>query len=157
MPRDRRKVVRRTPDPDPVYNSTLVSKFINNIMRCGKKSLAQRLFYKSLMIIENRTKSEPIKVFEKALQNSLPGIRVKSKRVGGATYQVPVEVRPEERYALGMRWLINSAKNRGGKDFPGRLASELIDASNGQGAAVKKRDEVHKMAEANKAFASFRF
>jgi small subunit ribosomal protein S7 len=157
MPRDPRKVVRRTPEPDPVYNSTLVSKFINNIMREGKKSLAQRLFYKSLLIIENRTKSEPIKVFEKALQNSLPQIRVKSRRVGGATYQVPVEVRPEERYALGMRWLINSAKSRGGRDFPSRLAGELIDASNGQGNAVKKKDETHKMAEANKAFASFRF
>ena len=157
MPRDKRTVVRRTPEPDPVYNSTLVSKFINNIMRCGKKSIAQRLFYRSLLIIENRTKSEPIKVFEKALQNALPTIRVKSRRVGGATYQVPVEVRPEERYALGMRWLITSAKSRGGKDFPSRLANELIDASNAQGNAVKKRDETHKMAEANKAFASFRF
>src|SRR5688572_28342469 len=104
MPRDPRKVERRRPEPDPVYNSTLVSKFINNIMRMGKKSTAQRLFYRALAIIEQRTKQEPIKVFESAIQNSLPTLKVKSRRVGGATYQVPIEVRPEERYAMSMRW-----------------------------------------------------
>ena len=157
MPRDPRRVVRRTPEPDPVYNSTLVSKFINNIMRRGKKSLAQRLFYRALGIVEHRTKQEPIKVFEKAVQNVLPTLKVKSRRVGGATYQVPVEVRPEEKYALAMRWIIQSTKERGGKDFSGKLATELIDAANNTGASIKKRDDTHKMAEANKAFASFRW
>jgi len=157
MPRDPRTVTKRTPEPDPVYGSTLVSKFINNIMRRGKKSTAQRLFYMSLAIIEKRTGKEPIKVFEQAIQNVLPTLKVKSRRVGGATYQVPVEVRPEERYALAMRWLINAAKLRGGKDFSSKLASELVDAANGTGTSVKKRDDTHKMAEANKAFASFRF
>jgi small subunit ribosomal protein S7 len=157
MPRDPRRVTKRTPEPDPVYNSTLVSKFINNIMRRGKKSLAQRLFYRSLAIVEQRAKQDPIKVFEKAIQNALPTIKVKSRRVGGATYQVPVEVRPEERYALAMRWIINAAKDRGGKEFSGKLAAELMDAANGAGTAVKKRDDTHRMAEANKAFASFRW
>jgi small subunit ribosomal protein S7 len=157
MPRDPRTVTKRTPDPDPVYNSTLVSKFINNIMRCGKKSTAQKLFYRALAIVEHKTKQEPIKVFEKAIQNALPTIKVKSRRVGGATYQVPVEVRPEERYALAMRWIINAAKDRGGKEFSGKLAAELIDAANGSGVSVKKRDDTHRMAEANKAFASFRW
>jgi small subunit ribosomal protein S7 len=157
MPRDKRTVTKRTPEPDPVYGSTLVSKFINNVMRCGKKSTAQRLFYTSLAIIENRTQKEPIKVFEQAIQNVLPTLKVKSRRVGGATYQVPVEVRPEERYALAMRWLINATKARGGKNFSSKLAAELIDAANGTGTSVKKRDDTHKMAEANKAFASFRF
>ncbi|MCH7472878.1 30S ribosomal protein S7 [bacterium] len=157
MPRDPRKVVKRTPGPDPVYGSTLVSKFINNIMRRGKKSLAQRLFYKSLAIVEERTGGEPIKTFEKALQNVLPTLEVKSRRLGGATYQVPIEVRPERRYALAMRWIITAAKARGGKDFPSKLAAELIDAANNAGASTKKRDDTHKMAEANKAFASFRW
>jgi small subunit ribosomal protein S7 len=157
MPRDPRKVERRTPKPDPVYNSTLVSKFINNIMRKGKKSIAQRLFYRSLAIIEQRTKQEPIKVFEKAIQNVLPTLKVKSRRLGGSTMQVPVEVRPDERYALAMRWMINAARERGGKEFSNKLAAELIDAANNAGNAVKKRDDTHKMAEANKAFASFRF
>jgi small subunit ribosomal protein S7 len=157
MPRDPRTVVKRVPEPDPVYGSTLVSKFINNIMRMGKKSTAQRLFYMALAIVEKRTGKEPIKVFESAIQNALPSLKVKSRRVGGATYQVPVEVRPEERYALAMRWLINAAKARGGKDFSSKMAAELIDAANGVGTSVKKRDDTHKMAEANKAFASFRF
>ena len=157
MPRDPRKVVKRTPEPDPVFNSTLVSKFINNMMLKGKKSLAQKLFYRALAIVEERTKQEPITVFEKAIQNVVPALKVKSRRVGGATYQVPVEVRPEERYALAMRWIITATRARGGKDFPGKLANELIDASNGAGAAMKKREDTHKMAEANKAFASFRW
>jgi len=157
MPRDPRKVIKRTPEPDPVYNSTLVSKFINCIMRQGKKSVAQKLFYRSLSLIEQRTKQEPIKIFEKGIQNVLPALKVKSRRVGGATYQVPVEVRPEERYALAMRWIIDAARARGGKDFSSKLAAELIDAANGAGSSVKKRDDTHKMAEANKAFASFRW
>lgn len=157
MPRDPRRVIRRTPEPDPVYNSTLVSKFINNIMIKGKKSTAQKLFYKALATIEQRTKQEPIKIFEKAVQNVLPTLRIKSRRVGGATYQVPVEVRPEERYALAMRWIITSTRERSGKEFPSKLAAELIDAANGAGASVKKRDDTHRMAESNKAFASFRW
>ena len=157
MPRDSRKVERRTPEPDPVFGSTLVSKFINNIMRKGKKSLAQRLFYRALAIVEQRTKQEPIKVFEKAIQNVLPTLKVKSRRVGGATYQVPIEVRPEEKYALAMRWIIAATRSRGGKDFASKLAAELIDAANGAGTAIKKRDDTHKMAESNKAFASFRW
>jgi small subunit ribosomal protein S7 len=157
MPRDPRKVIKRTPEPDPVYNSTLVSKFINCIMRRGKKSTAQKLFYRSLALIEQKTKQEPIKIFEKGIQNVLPTLKVKSRRVGGATYQVPVEVRPEERYALAMRWIIDAARARGGKDFSGKLAAELIDAANGAGSSIKKRDDTHKMAEANKAFASFRW
>jgi len=157
MPRDPRKVIKRTPEPDPVYNSTLVSKFINCIMRRGKKSTAQKLFYRSLALIEQKTKQEPIKIFEKGIQNVLPTLKVKSRRVGGATYQVPVEVRPEERYALAMRWIIDAARARGGKDFSGKLAAELMDAANGAGSSIKKRDDTHKMAEANKAFASFRW
>ena len=157
MPRDPRKVVKRTPEPDPVYNSTLVSKFINNIMRHGKKSVAQKLFYTALVLVEQRTKQEPIKIFEKAIQNVIPGIKTTSRRVGGSTYQVPVEVRPEERYALAMRWMINAARARGGKGFSQKLAGELIDAANGTGASIKKRDDTHKMAESNKAFASFKW
>jgi small subunit ribosomal protein S7 len=157
MPRDSRKVVKRTPMPDPVYGSTLVSKFINNIMRRGKKSTAQRIFYRTLMNIEQRTGGEPIKVFEKAIQNVLPTVEVKSRRVGGSTYQVPIEVRPERRYALAMRWLLNAAKTRSGKSFVVKLSQELMDAANGTGTAIKKRDDSHKMAEANKAFASFRW
>ncbi|MDQ3024663.1 MAG: 30S ribosomal protein S7, partial [bacterium] len=151
MPRDPRKVVKRTPAPDPVYGSVLVSKFINNIMRKGKKSTAQRIFYMSLANIEQKVGSEPIKIFEKAIQNTLPTLEVKSRRVGGSTYQVPIEVRPERRYALAMRWLLIAAKVRGGKSFSVKLAAELLDASNGAGAAIKKRDDAHKMAEANKA------
>jgi small subunit ribosomal protein S7 len=157
MPRDSRKVEKRTPAPDPVYGSTLVSKFINNIMRRGTKSLAQRLFYLSLMEIEKKTGGEPIKVFERAIQNALPTLEVKSRRVGGATYQVPVEVRPERRYALAMRWLLNAARARNGRTFSYKLAAELMDAANGTGTTIKKRDDSHKMAEANKAFASFKF
>ncbi|MCC7478844.1 30S ribosomal protein S7 [bacterium] len=157
MPRDSRKVQKRTPMPDPVYGSTLVSKFINNIMRRGKKSTAQRIFYHTLANIEAKVGSEPIKVFEKAIQNALPTVEVKSRRVGGATYQVPIEVRPERRYALAMRWLLNAARSRGGKTFVHKLSAELMDAANGMGSAIKKRDDSHKMAEANKAFATFRW
>ncbi|OGK08780.1 MAG: 30S ribosomal protein S7 [Candidatus Riflebacteria bacterium RBG_13_59_9] len=159
MPRDPRKVSRHAPEPDPIYNSVLVAKFINYVMRRGKKSTAQRIFYDALSIIEKRTKGEEpaVKVFERAIQNSLPTLEVKSRRVGGATYQVPVEVRPERRYALAMRWLIGYAMKRSGKSFSERLANELMDASKGAGSAIKKRDDTHRMAEANRAFAQYRW
>jgi len=142
-----------------VYSSALVAKFINNVMRRGKKSTAQRLFYDALAIIEKRNKGEEpaVKVFERAVQNVLPTVEVKSRRVGGATYQVPVEVRPERRYALAMRWLVQYAQQRGGRSFPENLASELMDAAKGAGSAVKKRDDTHKMADANRAFAQYRW
>jgi len=159
MPRDPRKVKRHPPEPDPVYNSVLVSKFISNIMGRGKKSTARRMFYNSLAIIEKRNKGEepPVKIFERAIQNTLPTLEVKSRRVGGSTYQVPIEVRPERRYALAMRWLIGYAKQRSGKTFSEKLANELMDAAKGAGTAIKKRDDTHKMAEANRAFAQYRW
>jgi len=159
MPRDPRKVEKHPVEPDPVYGSVLVSKFINSIMRRGKKSVAQRHFYRALEIIEKRNKKEEpgLKVFEKAIQNVLPTLEVKSRRVGGATYQVPVEVRPERRYSLAMRWIIAYAKTRHGKNFAEKLAGELMDAAKGTGGAIKKRDDTHKMAEANRAFASYRW
>ncbi len=150
---------RHPPEPDPVYNSVLVSKFISNIMGRGKKSTARRIFYNSLAIIEKRNKGEepPVKIFERAIQNTLPTLEVKSRRVGGSTYQVPIEVRPERRYALAMRWLIGYAKQRSGKTFSEKLANELMDAAKGAGTAIKKRDDTHKMAEANRAFAQYRW
>jgi small subunit ribosomal protein S7 len=159
MPRDPRKVTKHPPAPDPVYNSVLVSKFINNIMRCGKKNTAQRVFYDTLALIEKRNKGEEpaIKVLERAIQNTLPAVEVKSKRVGGSTYQVPVEVRPERRYTLAMRWLLGYARARAGKSFADKLANELMDASKSTGGAIKKRDDTHKMAEANRAFAQYRW
>ncbi len=159
MPRDPRKVKRFTPSPDPVFGSVLVAKFINNLMRRGKKSVSQRLFYEALAIIEKRNKgAEPgLKVFEKAIQNCLPLLEVKSRRVGGGTYQVPVEVRPERRYTLAMRWIIQYAKQRPGKTFSEKLAAEVMDAAKGTGGAIKKRDDTYKMAEANRAFASYRW
>ena len=157
MPRRKYKKRAETTG-DPVYNSKLVAKFIKNIMRCGKASLAERLFYNSLEIIEKRTKEEPIAVFEKAIKNVMPSLEVKSRRIGGATYQVPIEVRPERKYALAMRWLITFAKARGGaKGFADKLALELIDAANGTGSAVKRREDTHRMAEANRAFSQFRW
>jgi len=142
-----------------VYGSVLVAKFINSILCRGKKSTAQRLFYRALEIIEQRNKKEEpaLKVFERAIQNTLPMLAVKSRRVGGATYQVPVEVAPERRYALAMGWLISFAKQRAGKSFAEKLASELMDAAKGTGGSIKKRDDMHRMAEANRAFASYRW
>jgi len=157
MPRDPRKVIKRTPEPDPVYNSTLVSKFINCIMRQGKKSVAQKLFYRSLSLIEQRTKQEPIKIFEKGIQNVLPALKVKSRRVGGATYQVPVEVRPARRQTLAMRWVIDAARKRSEKSMAHRLAHELLEAAENRGTAVKKKEDTHRMAEANKAFSHYRW
>jgi small subunit ribosomal protein S7 len=156
MPR-RRKVQKRIVLPDPVYHSGVVTKFINGLMRKGKRSLAENIFYSAMDIIEQRTGNKGIEVFEKALDNVKPVLEVKSRRVGGATYQVPVEIRSDRRQALAYRWVIGYAKDRSEKTMAERLASELIAASNNEGASIKKKDDTHRMAEANKAFAHFRW
>lgn len=156
MPR-RREVPERVIIPDVKYGSKLVSKFIASIMRDGKKSTAESLLYGAFDIINEKTKEEPLKVFEKALENVKPLVEVKSRRVGGSTYQVPTEVRSSRRTALGIRWVITYARGRGEKGFDAKLAGELMDAANGRGAAVKKREDTHKMADANKAFAHYRW
>jgi small subunit ribosomal protein S7 len=156
MPR-RREIPKREVLPDPTYNSELVTKFVNGIMLCGEKSVAERIFYGALEIVKEKTKDDPLKVFKKAVDNVKPLLEVKSRRVGGSTYQVPVEVNPYRRTSLGIRWLVTYARERGEKTMQERLAAELLDASNSRGSAVKKRDDVHKMAEANKAFAHFRW
>ncbi len=156
MPR-RREVTRREILADPKYKNTLVAKFINKIMQQGKKSVAERIFYHALEIIQERTKEDPLKVFEKSVGNVKPMIEVKSRRVGGATYQVPQEIRPERRTALAIRWLIAYAQERSEKSMEEKLAAELMDAANNRGGAIKKREDVHKMAEANKAFAHYRW
>lgn len=156
MPR-RREVPERTIIPDAKYNSKLVAKFIASIMRDGKKSVAESLFYGAFDIIEEKTKSDPLKIFEQALDNVRPMIEVKSRRVGGSTYQVPTEIRPSRRMALAMRWVIAFARSRSERGFAGKLAAELMDAANSRGAAVKKKEDTHKMAEANKAFAHYRW
>jgi small subunit ribosomal protein S7 len=155
----RRKITeRRAIDPDPRYNSALVSKFTNGIMERGKKSNAQKIFYGAMDIIGQQVKDvEPIAVFDKAMEMVRPKVEVKSRRVGGATYQVPVEVRPERRNALAIRWIISFAKARAGKTMSEKLAAELLDAYNERGGSVKKRDDTHRMAEANKAFAHYRW
>ena len=152
----RSKPARRIPAADPMYNSVDVSKFINRIMRRGKKSLAEKIFYATMERIKERVNDNPIEVFQKALQNATPLLEVKARRIGGSTYQVPIEVKPDRGFALASSWLIASAKNRGGKSFIDKLTNELMDASNGQGSACKKREDTHKMAEANKAFAHYR-
>jgi small subunit ribosomal protein S7 len=156
MPR-RREIAKREVIPDPKYNNKLVARFINCLLRKGKKSIAESMFYGAFDIIEKRTKEQPVEVFEKAVSNVKPMIEVKSRRVGGSTYQVPTEVMPERRVALAIRWLILHAKERAEKTMREKLAAELIDAANNRGASVKKRESVHKMAEANKAFAHYRF
>ncbi|MEJ5366605.1 MAG: 30S ribosomal protein S7 [Desulfosoma sp.] len=156
MPR-RREVAKREVLPDPKYNSRLVAKFINNIMRQGKKSVAERILYGAFDVIERRSKQDPLEVFHKAMDHVRPVIEVKSRRVGGATYQVPVEVRSDRRDALAMRWIISYAKNRSEKTMIDKLAGELLDASQNRGGAVKKREDTHRMAEANKAFAHYRW
>ena len=156
MPR-RREVPKRKILPDPKYQDRLVSKFINNLMKHGDKSIAERIIYGSFQIVEERGKDEALKIFKKALDNVKPVVEVKSRRVGGATYQVPVEVRPERRVALGMRWLISYAKGRGEKTMVDKLANEILDAANNRGNAIKKREDTHKMAEANKAFSHYRW
>lgn len=156
MPR-RREVAKREVLPDPKYNSRLVAKFINNIMRQGKKSVAERILYGAFEVIERRSKQDPLEVFHRAMDHVRPIIEVKSRRVGGATYQVPVEVRSDRRDALAMRWIISYAKNRSEKTMIDKLAGELLDASQNRGGAVKKREDTHRMAEANKAFAHYRW
>ena len=152
----RRKAVKRKIIPDPVFGDVMVAKFINNLMRRGKKGLAEHIFFGALDIIKQRTKHNGLDIFRKAVENVAPVVEVRSKRVGGATYQVPIEVRQDRRMALAHRWIIQYAKNRSGKTMADRLAAELIAASGGDGGAVKKREETHRMAEANKAFAHFR-
>ncbi len=156
MPR-RREVQKRKILPDPKYQDRLVTKFVNNLMRRGKRSIAENAVYGALEIVQQKTSDEPLKVFKKALENIKPVLEVKSRRVGGATYQVPVEVRQDRRVALGMRWLISYSRDRGEKTMREKLAGEILDASNNRGNAVKKREDTHKMAEANKAFAHYRW
>jgi small subunit ribosomal protein S7 len=156
MPR-RREVAKREILADPKYNNKLVAKFINSLMRRGKKSVAESILYGALEFIEKRAKEQPVEVFEKAVNNAKPLIEVKSRRVGGSTYQVPTEVPQGRRIALGIRWLISNAQERTEKTMREKLAGELIDAANNRGGAIKKREAVHKMAEANKAFAHYRF
>ncbi|MGN1154080.1 MAG: 30S ribosomal protein S7 [Candidatus Gastranaerophilaceae bacterium] len=153
----RSKPEKRIPAPDPIYNNVDISKFINRIMRRGKKSLAEKIFYATMKRLEERTNENPIEVFQKALTNATPLLEVKARRIGGSTYQVPIEVKADRGFALASSWLIAAAKNRGGKSFIDKLTNELLDASNGSGAACKKREDTHKMAEANKAFAHYRY
>ena len=156
MPR-RRVVEKRKILPDPKFQDRVVAKFINNLMRQGKKSTGEKIIYGAFDVVENRLKDDPLKVFKKALDNVKPVVEVKSRRVGGATYQVPVEVRQDRRTALAMRWLIEYASSRGEKTMVEKLAGEILDAANNRGNAVKKREDTHKMAEANKAFAHYRW
>lgn len=156
MPR-RREVPKRDVIPDAKHNNKLVSKFINCIMRDGKKSVAESIIYGAFTIIGDKTKEDPVKVFEKAINNVRPTIEVKSRRVGGSTYQVPTEIRPSRRTALGIRWIIGYARARSEKGMEQKLAGELLDAANERGASIKKKEDTHRMAEANKAFAHFRW
>ncbi len=143
--------------PDPKFNDVLVTRFVNNMMYDGKKSTAYSIFYNAVEIVENKTKENGLDTWKKALNNVMPAVEVKSRRVGGANFQVPTEVRPERKVALGMKWLISYARRRGEKTMMEKLAAEIISASKGEGAAVKKKEDTHKMAEANKAFSHFRF
>lgn len=156
MPR-RREVPKRTPLPDPIYNSNLVSSFVNVIMKQGKKSTAEQIVYRAFDKIRERTSEDPLKVFKKAVDNVKPTLEVKSRRVGGSNYQVPIEVRPERRTSLALRWLAGFARSRPEKTMVEKLANELMDASAMRGGAVKKREDTHRMAEANKAFAHYRW
>ncbi|HOB91660.1 MAG: 30S ribosomal protein S7 [Bacillota bacterium] len=156
MPR-RGRIPKREILADPVYNSELVSRFINKIMVDGKKRLAESILYGAFDIVREKTGNDPLEVFEKAIKNVSPVVEVKPRRVGGATYQVPVEVRPERRTALAIRWIVESARARGEYTMRERLAAELMDAANGVGASVKKKDDTHRMAEANRAFAHYRW
>ena len=153
----KRQATKRDVLADPIYNSKLVTKLINRLMLDGKKGVAQTILYDAFDIVKEKTGNEPLEVFEKALANIKPALEVKSRRVGGANYQVPVEVKPERAQALAFRWLINYARLRNGHSMAENLANELIDASNGVGASVKKKDDTHKMAEANKAFAHYKW
>lgn len=156
MPR-KREVRKREVLPDPKFHDTLIAKFVNGIMRRGKKSSAEGTFYRALDIIKEKTHSDPVKIFGQAMNNVKPVIEVRPRRVGGATYQVPVEVRPERKVALAIRWIIGFSKARSEKTMEEKLSAELIDAANNRGAAIKKKEDTHKMAEANKAFAHYRW
>ena len=153
----RKKTVRRPVLPDARYDSQTVSKFINSLMYEGKKAVAERIFYGAMDLVESRTSQPGVNVFKQALTNLKPAVEVKSRRVGGATYQVPVEVRPDRRTALAMRWLITFSRSRGEKSMAEKLAAEVISASKGEGNAIKKKEDTHRMAEANKAFAHYRW
>ena len=152
----RRRPERRQILPDPVYNDKMVAKFVNYIMNRGKKGVAEKIFYGAMDLIKQRTKTDGMVIFEKAIENSSPSVEVKSRRIGGATYQVPIEVPKNRRFYLASQWIINAAIGRSGKPMSEKLASELISAANGEGGAIKKKDDTHRMAEANKAFAHFR-
>ncbi|HWO78588.1 MAG TPA: 30S ribosomal protein S7 [Bacillus sp. (in: firmicutes)] len=156
MPR-KGPVAKRDVLPDPLYNSKLVTRLINKMMIDGKRGKAQKILYSAFEIIQERTGKEPMEVFDQALKNIMPVLEVRARRVGGSNYQVPVEVRPDRRTTLGLRWLVNYARLRGEKTMEERLANEILDAANNTGAAVKKREDTHKMAEANKAFAHYRW
>ena len=156
MPR-RRVAAKREILPDPKFGNLTLAKFMNHVMVSGKKSVAERIVYGALDLVQERLSKDPIEVFDEALENIAPMVEVKSRRVGGATYQVPVEVRPSRHTALAMRWLVDFSRGRGEKSMRQRLAGEIIDASQGKGSAEKKREDVHRMAEANKAFSHFRF
>ncbi len=153
----RRRAVRRELLPDPKYNSTLVAKFVNNLMYGGKKSVSESILYDALDSIRERTGNDPLEVFQKALDNVKPMVEVRSRRVGGSTYQIPVEVAGNRRQALSMRWMISAARARGERTMAERLAAEVLAASNGEGAAVRKREDTHRMAEANRAFSHYRW
>ena len=153
----KRRAEKRDVLPDPIYNSKVITKLINQIMRDGKKGTAQRILYDAFDIIKEKTGEDAMEVFNRAMDNIKPLLEVKSRRVGGASYQVPIEVKPDRARALAFRWLINYSRLRGGKSMAENLANEIIDASNGVGASVKKKEDTHKMAEANKAFAHFRW
>jgi small subunit ribosomal protein S7 len=156
MPR-RRQVPKRPVDKDPRYGDPMITKFTNCVMRDGKRSVAEKIVYTALERVEQRSGEDAVKVFRRAVENVRPAVEVKSRRVGGSTYQVPVEVRPERRTALAYRWIINFARARGEKGFSEKLANELLDAAGNRGAAVKRREDTHRMADANKAFAHFRW
>lgn len=156
MPR-RGQVPKRQIPPDPVYGSTLIAELINRVMMSGKKSLAEKIVYGALQKIAEKTGGDPVETFEKALKNVMPVLEVRPRRVGGATYQVPMEVRPERRKALVLRWIVTNARERGEKTMIEKLAAELMDAANNTGASIKKKEDMHKMAEANKAFAHYRW
>lgn len=154
----RRTVIQKRPvSPDPVHNSRLVSMMVRRLMRAGKKSIAYHIIYDAFKVIQDRTGSDPLEVFERAVKNATPLVEVKARRVGGATYQVPMEVRPDRGVALALRWLTQFARQRNGRTMASKLANELMDAANETGSAIRKREETHRMAEANKAFAHYRY
>ena len=150
-------IAKREVLPDPMYNSKIVTKLVNNIMLDGKKSIAQKIVYDAFDIVKEKEQRDPLEVFEEALNSIMPVLEVKARRIGGATYQVPIEIRPERRQTLGLRWLVNYARNRHEKTMAEKLAGEIIDAINGNGGAFKKKEDTHRMAEANKAFAHYKW